>query len=212
MYQSALFSTFARLSTAPAGLFSRSPLRGTQGARLYATAQVWVPAGLRGACPGRSKSRDLAINQGIAFRGARAEQYNGKPVSAIVLRCCKGQQHGNNNRFDLSSVLQLRTLLSVCRPLLYVCTLLRMWGNDVYVYTLYVCSLYMCACVWVCSCVTYASARWLRVGKDTHARASIYIFIFPYLPEPCLQFRPLIGTASFCSTPSLVIFSSTSSL
>ena len=188
MYQSALFSTFARLSTAPAGLFSRSPLRGTQGARLYATAQVWVPAGLRGACPGRSKSRDLAINQGIAFRGARAEQYNGKPVSAIVLRCCKGQQHGNNNRFDLSSVLQLRTLLSVCRPLLYVCTLLHMWGNDVLrsmrVYVVRMLRVHVC--VWVCPCVTHASAWWLHVGKDTHARVSKhipwYIFIFPYLP------------------------------
>ena len=62
-----------------AGLFYRSRLRGTQGARLLTTVQVWVPAGLYRACCGRSKSRNLASNHGVAFRGARAEQDNGKP-------------------------------------------------------------------------------------------------------------------------------------
>ena len=49
------------------GLLSRSKLRGTRGARLYTTAQDWVPGGLRGACSGRSKSRHLASNRGVAF-------------------------------------------------------------------------------------------------------------------------------------------------
>ena len=61
-----------------AGLFSCSRLRGTQGARLYTTAQEWVPAGLRGACSGRSKSRNLASNPGIVFRRAIAIQAHGK--------------------------------------------------------------------------------------------------------------------------------------
>ena len=74
------FSTFSRFSPAPVGLFSRSRLRDTEGARLYTTAQVWVPGGLRDACCGRSKSRNLASIHGVAFRGARAEQGNGKPT------------------------------------------------------------------------------------------------------------------------------------
>ena len=41
------------LSPAPVGPFSRSRVRRTQRARLYTTAQVWVPGGLRGACSGR---------------------------------------------------------------------------------------------------------------------------------------------------------------
>ena len=52
------------------------------GARLY-TAQIWVPGGLRGACCGSSKSRNLTINHGVAFRGARAEQGNGKPTRQL---------------------------------------------------------------------------------------------------------------------------------
>ena len=52
-------------------IFSRSRLRGTQGARLYTTLQVYVLAGLRGARSGRSKSRNMASNRGIVFRPAR---------------------------------------------------------------------------------------------------------------------------------------------
>ena len=44
------------------------------------TGLVWVPGGLRGSCFGRSKSRNLASSRGVAFRGARAEQDNGKPT------------------------------------------------------------------------------------------------------------------------------------
>ena len=61
-------------------LFSRSRLRGTEGGRLYTTAQVWVPDGLRGAFYGRSKSRILASIRGVASRRARAEHDNGKPT------------------------------------------------------------------------------------------------------------------------------------
>ena len=59
-------------------VFSPRPrLRGTQGARVHTAVQVWVPGGLRGACSGHSKSRNLAINRGVAFRGAtsRARQW-----------------------------------------------------------------------------------------------------------------------------------------
>ena len=67
LYQCVFFAAFARLSSAPVELFSRSRLRGTQGARLH-TAQVWVPGGLRGTCSGRSKSQNLSGNHGVAFR------------------------------------------------------------------------------------------------------------------------------------------------
>ena len=49
-----------------AGRFSRSRLRGTQGGRVYTTAQFWVPAGLRGSRSGLSKSRDLTSTHRIA--------------------------------------------------------------------------------------------------------------------------------------------------
>ena len=75
--------TFARFSPAPVGLFSRSRLRGTQGVRLYTTTQVWVPGGLCGAYSGRSNPRNLASNHGVALRGARAEQDNGKPTCQL---------------------------------------------------------------------------------------------------------------------------------
>ena len=52
------FGTFAYLSPAPVGLFSCSQLRGTPGARLYTTAQLWAPTELRDACPG-AQSREI---------------------------------------------------------------------------------------------------------------------------------------------------------
>ena len=64
-------------------LLSRSRLGGTQGGRLYTTIQIWVLAGLHGACSGRSKPRILASNHGVAFRGARAGHYNGKLTQGV---------------------------------------------------------------------------------------------------------------------------------
>ena len=54
--------------------------------------------------------------------------------------CCEGQQHRNSNRFTLSSVLQLRTLLCVCRALICMC------GHDVSTYALCVLRLRVCVC------------------------------------------------------------------
>ena len=70
---------FARCFPAPAGPFSRSRLRGTHGARLYTTVQVWVPARLRGACSKHSISPNLASTRGIAFRPAIANHANATP-------------------------------------------------------------------------------------------------------------------------------------
>ena len=66
-------------------LLLRSRLRGSQGARLYTMVHVWVPAGLRGACSGRLKSRNLPSNQGIAFRPARANQAHATPSLFLFL-------------------------------------------------------------------------------------------------------------------------------
>ena len=60
MYKIDFFSGIQQFYHPAAGLFSRSRLRSTQGTRLYTMVQVWVPAGLRGACSGRSKSRSLS--------------------------------------------------------------------------------------------------------------------------------------------------------
>ena len=50
---------------------------GTNGGRVYSTVQVWAPAGLRGACSGRSKLRELALFHGIAFRDASTPSRRG---------------------------------------------------------------------------------------------------------------------------------------
>ena len=57
------------------------------GARLCTTVQVRVPAGLRGACSGRSKSLNVATNHGAAFRRARADQAYGNPQRVFFLSC-----------------------------------------------------------------------------------------------------------------------------
>ena len=77
--------TSGSFSLPTTGRFSCSRLRGTQGARVYPTAQVLVPVGLRGARSGRSKSRHLASNRGIAFRRTRANQAHGNPQHAIYV-------------------------------------------------------------------------------------------------------------------------------
>ena len=157
-----------------------------------------------------------------------------------ISRCCKGrckgQQHGSNNRFKISSLLQLRTLPCVCAPLLCVC-----------VYTLCVFSVYVCACIRVCPlwrilralgcCLLGSSAKdrparstpWgkcdqrldtkeapavrheeLSVEQVTPPRDPVFLLIF--ISERCLHFHPLKGRGSFCSTPSLALFSSTPNL
>ena len=85
LLQYIFFKTFARFSPAPVPLFWRSRLRGTLGRRLYTTLQVWIPRGPGGARSGRLNSRNLASNHGVAFRGARAEQDNGKPTCQPLL-------------------------------------------------------------------------------------------------------------------------------
>ena len=104
-----------------AGLFSRSRLRDTQGTCLCTMVQVWVPAGLRGAYSGRSKSRNLASNHGVAFRGAKAEQSE-THMSAVVLHCCKssllGGSHGTRavpHQFVWTTTMRVWTLhMRVC--------------------------------------------------------------------------------------------------
>ena len=76
MYAIRFFCKWPRFSLLPAGLLSRSRLRGTQGVCVYTTAQAWVSFGLCGACSGQAKSHELASNHGIAFRRARAKQDN----------------------------------------------------------------------------------------------------------------------------------------
>ena len=69
-------------------------------------------------------------------------------MPAVMLHCCKGEQHGNNNRFKLSSILQLRTL-----PCVWTTTTMLVLG--------YV----------LCPCVTHAINRTrLCVRKDTYLK------------------------------------------
>ena len=71
----ALFCT--PLFSSGRGSFLALSAAGHAGGPRVLTAPVWAPAGLRGACSGRSKSRELESNHGIAFRRARASQAHG---------------------------------------------------------------------------------------------------------------------------------------
>ena len=101
-------------------------------------------------------------------------------MSAVSLHyTCKGPKHGNNNRFKLSSVLRPRTLLWACGPLVCV------YGQDV-----------ACMC---CLCAPYTCV---------HVYGSVHVcrmLALGRIPERCLHFRALIGTASFCSSPCHVL-------
>ena len=154
--------TFARLSPAPLGHFSRSRLRGTQGG----------PPVHHGASlgPGRAPWRVLwafqvaksgKCNHGVAFRGARADQDNGKPImSAVFIHCCKGQQHDNNDAssFPRSYSYSTDTTYYACAGTMP-------------------CVVMMYACIRVCRCATHASTR-LCVGEDTHMTKYLRLGIF----------------------------------
>ena len=127
------FLTLARFSPAPVGLFSRSRLWGTQGGRLYTTAQVWGSGGFRSACSGPSKSRHLASNHGVAFRRARAEQENGKPtcfcptdVKALCLVAATVQEQ-SHIKLVSTTTMRMWTLQCVLRAMIRVrvCTCVR---------------------------------------------------------------------------------------
>ena len=86
------FCTFGWPARPTVGRFSRSWLRGTQGVRVFTTAQVWVPAEFRGARSGFSKLRDLASNYGIAFHPAEPRRTMEIPIFKILFFrycCCK---------------------------------------------------------------------------------------------------------------------------
>ena len=73
-----------RFSPPVSGLSSRFRLREMQAARVYTTAQVWVPAGLRGACSGRSKSRNIT-NSGGEFAQLEPTRAMGNPEWSLFL-------------------------------------------------------------------------------------------------------------------------------
>ena len=120
-----------KVSLPVSGLFSLSRLRVTQGAHLYTTVQVWVQAGLHAACSGRSKSRNLASNLGVSFRGARAKQGNGKPtylVSAFFQVFCSAaavepRSHGATLASRFPGCYSHGHFSSVCGHCLCVCVL-----------------------------------------------------------------------------------------
>ena len=89
-----------------------SRMRDAQWARLYTARRSGPRSVPVSARSGRSKSRELACNYGIAFSPARASQDNGKPTFQL---CYSNEPHGNNTRFKLSPFLQPRTLrMRVC--------------------------------------------------------------------------------------------------
>ena len=88
MYPYCVFCTFTCPARPDAGRFSCSRLRGTQGPRMYTTAQVWAPAGLRGARSRRLKSRDLASQHGITFCLAEPHRTTEIPQIKFCFHCC----------------------------------------------------------------------------------------------------------------------------
>ena len=78
--------------------------------------------------PGDSVARALGVLSreiwlvitGVLSAELEPSKLMGNPYAS---HCCKAQQHGNNNRFNISLVLQLRPLLLLCvrGPLIYMC-------------------------------------------------------------------------------------------
>ena len=158
------------------GLSSRSRLRSTQGARLYTTAQNLVPGGLRGACPARSKSRNLGSSCGVAIRGAKAARQWKTDMLADLLHCCQGQQHGNNNRCHQYA----------CAVMIYACVLC------VRVYAVHVCRMLALGCVIgrtrTCKYFPCMPGRCLFPSIDRHGQ-------FLLNSKPCFSSTPsLAGT------------------
>ena len=79
------FCTSATFSFPAAGLFSRSRLRSTQGARVYTTRKFGPRPGSVARAVGVQSRRELALFRGINFRRARASQAPGNPPNAFVL-------------------------------------------------------------------------------------------------------------------------------
>ena len=128
---------------APVGLFSRSQLWGTQGGHLYTTTQVLGPGRAPWRVLWRSKSRNLARNHGVAFRGARAEQDDGK-------RTCQ--------LFVCSTVVKALYLAAMVQEQSHVkfvwTTAMRVWTLHTRVF----CVLwYVCVCVGACGFVYWCA-------------------------------------------------------
>ena len=215
MYKMVFCSGKQNFSLPDAGLFSRCRLRGTQGGRLYTTAQVWIQAGLRGACSGRSKSRNLGSNHGVAFRGARAERDNGKPTyqlfRSIAVKRAATQQQQSLKAFLGRTATDTTMLACVdhffarvdhyfgCVVMMYACTC-------------FVCSDYVCAGLSMCVLQAVAlgrpSFRTVVVSWDEHVRTCKHIFTFIFAAQRCLHFVHRYAThrhGQFYSTPSLTI-------
>ena len=104
-----------------------------------------APAGLRGACSGRSNSPNMASSHGVAFRGARAEQDNGKPTHWLFCYCRKISLFCGGHCTISSRTSSWR------EPLLCVC------GHSVCVYRVCYdkCACVCSRCVRVCVCVCW---------------------------------------------------------
>ena len=77
------FWTFARFSPVPVGLFSCSRLRSSQGPACTPRYKFGFRAGSVARALG-VQSREIWLGtHGVAFRGARAEQDNGKPTCQL---------------------------------------------------------------------------------------------------------------------------------
>ena len=69
------------------GCFLALSAAGIRGGHRTTTAQVWAPAGLRGACSGHSKPRDLASNRGIACRRDKSQPGPLNPPKCQFFSC-----------------------------------------------------------------------------------------------------------------------------
>ena len=115
-----VFSAWPCVSFPAACLSTRSRMRGTRMGCVYTRRKFAPQPGSCGACSGRSKSRDLASNHGIAFCRIRATQDDGNPTfQRIFLHCSKTGSHAVTC-FNLSPFFQPVTLTTM-RVWKFVC-------------------------------------------------------------------------------------------
>ena len=78
------FSDILNLFLRRPWVFSRTVGCGHEGGPPVYHGGSLSPGPLRGACSGRSRSRNLASNHGVALRGDRVEQDDGEPTCRLI--------------------------------------------------------------------------------------------------------------------------------
>ena len=138
MYKIYFLHTGDRFSSGRGSFLTLSAAGQAGGSRVH-QAQVWTPAWLRGARSGRSMSRELSCNHGIAFRRARTMEDDHISSICYLLHWCTGTAQHSLQAFPVVTATDT---------------------THAYADSAYACVCCVCQCARVCACVC-----WLALGR-----------------------------------------------